>query len=115
MKSGSRPRRPAACKSFKMPNFQVVSYAFSRSKNIAVACCFWIKASRIKAGLWCGWKFTELVLREEGSLWWEGFVKQIGFMPKMKKSEFVMDDENGESTAEDAVTGLGESQIERVG
>jgi len=39
MKSGSRPRRPASCKSFKMPNFQVVSYAFSRSKNIAVACC----------------------------------------------------------------------------
>ena len=42
-------------------------------------------------------------------------MKQIGFMPKMKKSEFVMDDENGESTAEDAVAGLGESQIERVG
>jgi len=33
MKSGSRPRRPASCKSFKMPNFQVVPYAFSRSKN----------------------------------------------------------------------------------
>jgi len=46
MKSGSRPRRPASCKSFKMPNFQVVSYAFSRSKNIAVACCFWIKDSK---------------------------------------------------------------------
>jgi len=30
---------------------QVVSYALSRSKNIAVACCFWIKASRIKSDL----------------------------------------------------------------
>jgi len=40
--------RPVSCKSFKMPNFQVVSYAFSRSKKIAVACCFWIKASGTK-------------------------------------------------------------------
>ena len=39
MKSGSWPRRPVSCKSFKMPIFQVVSYAFSRSKKIAVACC----------------------------------------------------------------------------
>ena len=37
------------------------------------------------------------------------------FYAENEKSEVVMDDENGESTAEDAVAGLGESQIERVG
>ena len=52
IKSGSRPRRPASCKSFKMLNFQVVSYTFSSLKKIAVACCFWIKACRTKDTLY---------------------------------------------------------------
>ena len=64
MKSGSRPRRPASCKSFKMPNFQVVSYAFSRSKNIAVAYCFWIKASRIKDSKRTSWSVVLRPLRK---------------------------------------------------
>ena len=33
MKSGILPRRPAKYKSFRIPYFQVVSYAFSRSKK----------------------------------------------------------------------------------
>ena len=36
------------CRSLKMPNLHVVSYAFSKSKKIAVTCCFWTKASLAK-------------------------------------------------------------------
>ena len=36
IKLGNRPLRPISCKSFMMPCFHVVSYAFSRSKNIAL-------------------------------------------------------------------------------
>ena len=35
----------ALCRSFMIPYLQVVSYAFSRSKNIATRCCFCIIAS----------------------------------------------------------------------
>ena len=48
IKFGKRPVRPISCKSFMMPYFHVVSYAFSRSKNIATQCSFLINASRIK-------------------------------------------------------------------
>ena len=46
MKHGNLPRSPTLCKSFIMPYFHVLSYAFSRSKNIATACCRCTKASR---------------------------------------------------------------------
>ena len=36
------------------------------------------------------------------SLSWEGFVKQVG----LKEYEGLMDEESGESTQEDAVTGV---------
>ena len=48
IKFGKRPVRPISCKSYMMPYFHVVSYAFSRSKNIATQCYFLINASRIK-------------------------------------------------------------------
>ena len=48
IKFGNRFLRPISCKSFMMPYFHVVSYAFSRSKNIATQCSFLINASRIK-------------------------------------------------------------------
>ena len=48
IKFGSRPPRPISCKSFMMPYFHVVSYAFSRSKNIAATCSFLTNASCIK-------------------------------------------------------------------
>jgi len=35
MKHGNLSQSPALCKSFIMPYFHVLSYAFSRSKNIA--------------------------------------------------------------------------------
>ena len=55
MKSGSRPRKPASCKSFMMPYFHVVSYAFSKSKKMAVTCCFWVKQS---VSQWNAWPAT---------------------------------------------------------
>ena len=48
IKFGKQPLRPISCKSFMMPYFHVVSYAFSRSKNTATQCSFLINASRIK-------------------------------------------------------------------
>ena len=48
IKFGNRPLRPISCKSFMMPYFHIVSYAFSRSLNIATQCSFLINASRIK-------------------------------------------------------------------
>jgi len=41
-------------------------------------------------------KSVESVLRLEGSLWWERFVKEIGLEPGVK--EGVMDGESGELT-----------------
>ena len=48
IKFGNRPLRPISRKSFLMPYFHVVSYAFSRSKNIATQCSYFTNASRIK-------------------------------------------------------------------
>ena len=48
IKFGNWPLRPISCKFFMMPYFHVVSYAFSRSKNIATQCSFLTNASRIK-------------------------------------------------------------------
>ena len=48
IKFGNRPLTPISCKSFMMPYFHVVSYAFSSSKNIATQCSFLTNASRIK-------------------------------------------------------------------
>jgi len=64
MQSRSRPHRPASCKSFKMPNCQVVSYAFSRSKKITVACCLLIKASRTKDSKRTSWSVVLRPLRK---------------------------------------------------
>jgi len=41
-------------------------------------------------------KSVESVLRPEESLWWERFVKEVGFEPRVKKR--VMDGESGELT-----------------
>jgi len=41
-------------------------------------------------------KSMESVLRLEGSLWWERFVKEIGLEPGVKDK--VMDGESGELT-----------------
>jgi len=41
-------------------------------------------------------KSVESVLRLEGSLWWERFVKEVGLEPGVK--EGVMDGESGELT-----------------
>ena len=43
-------------------------------------------------------KSVESVLRLEGSLWWERFVKEVGLEPGVKERERVMDGESGELT-----------------
>jgi len=43
----------------------------------------------------------ETVLRDDGSLWWEEFVKQVTFKPGA--NEGVVDDEGEESTEKDHV------------
>jgi len=43
-------------------------------------------------------KSMESVLRPEGSLWWEIFVKEVGFEPEVKEKEVVIDDMSGEVT-----------------
>jgi hypothetical protein len=48
IKVGTLPFNPISKRSFKMPYFHVVSYAFSRSKKINTACSFLAKAFRIK-------------------------------------------------------------------
>ena len=45
IKLGSLPFNPMLSRSFMIPYLQVVSYAFSRSKNIDKRCCFCIIAS----------------------------------------------------------------------
>ena len=51
------------------------------------------------------------VLREVESLWWEGFVNEVGFKPAVKESEGAIDDESGEMTGEE-VTGAGQGESE---
>ena len=48
IKFGSLPFNPLLCWSFMIPYFQVVSYAYSRSKNIVTRCRFWMFASLIE-------------------------------------------------------------------
>ena len=48
IKFGSLPFIPLLCRSFMIPNLQVVSYTFSRSKNITTRCCFCMIASCIE-------------------------------------------------------------------
>jgi len=43
-------------------------------------------------------KSVESVLRPEGSLWWERFVKEVGRKPGVKEREGVVDGESGELT-----------------
>jgi len=40
-------------------------------------------------------KSLESVLRPEGSLWWERFVKEVGLEPRVKEIEGVLDVESG--------------------
>ena len=47
-KFANPPLSPNTCRSRKIPYFQVVSKAFSKSKNTATTCSFLTKASRIK-------------------------------------------------------------------
>jgi len=41
---------------------------------------------------------VESVLRLEGSLWWERFVKKVGLEPGLKEIEGVMDGDSSELT-----------------
>ena len=47
-KNANLPLTPSSCRSRKIPYFQVVSYAFSKSKNTATTCSFLTKTSRIR-------------------------------------------------------------------
>ena len=64
IKFGIRPLRPISCKSFMMPYFHIVSYAFSRSKNIATQCSFLINASRIKDSNRTKWSLIPYFIRK---------------------------------------------------
>ena len=64
MKHGSRPRKPSSCRSRNMLCFQVVSYAFSRSKKMATTCSFLIKASLTKLSNLTKWSTVERFLRK---------------------------------------------------
>jgi len=64
MKSGSRPHQPASCKSFMMPYFHVVLYAFFKSKKMAVTCCSWILPSLIKVSKRTSWSVVLRPLRK---------------------------------------------------
>ena len=44
MKMGKRHLIPRSCRPCIMPYYHAVSYAFSMSKNMAIACLFMIKA-----------------------------------------------------------------------
>jgi len=50
-------------------------------------------------------KSVESVLRLEGSLWWEKFVKEVGLETEVKEREGVMDGESGELTELEEVVG----------
>jgi len=41
-------------------------------------------------------KAVESVVRTEGSLWWERFVKKVGLEPGVKEREGLMHGESGE-------------------
>ena len=62
MKFGSLPFNPNACWSFMIPYQQVVSYAFSRSKNIATRCCFCMIASHMEVSNLTIWSRVNLQL-----------------------------------------------------
>jgi len=60
-------------------------------------------------------KSVESVLRPEESLWWERFVKEVGFRQVLCqewKREGVMDDESGELTEWEDVVWTGKSETE---
>ena len=63
IKHGNRPRKPSSCRSRNMPCFQVVSYAFSRSKKMATTCSFLIKACLTKVSNFTKWSTVEFFLR----------------------------------------------------
>ena len=63
IKFGNRPLRSISCKSFMMPYLHVVSYAFSRSKNIAKSCSFLTNASGIKDSNRTKWSLVLWFLR----------------------------------------------------
>jgi len=48
---------------------------------------------------------VESVLRPEGSLWWERFVKKVGLEPGVKQRERVMDGESGKLREYEDVAG----------
>ena len=43
MKSGSLPLKPRSYRSLTTPYFRVVLYSFSKSRKIAIRCCFFYK------------------------------------------------------------------------
>ena len=60
IKFGSLPFNPM-CRSFMIPDLQVVLYAFSRSKNIATS-CFCIIASHMEVSNLTTWSIVDLWL-----------------------------------------------------
>jgi len=59
-------------------------------------------------------KSVESVLRLEGSLWWERFVKEVGLSRQWKR-EGVMDGESGELTEWEEVVGAWTGRAETEG
>ena len=62
IKLESLPFNPMLSRSFMIPYLQVVSYAFSRSKNIAKRCCFCIIASLMEVSNLTTWTIVDLWL-----------------------------------------------------
>ena len=61
IKFGSLPFNPMLCRSLMIPCHLVVSYAFSRSKNITTRCFFMI-ASRVEVSYLTTWSIVDLQL-----------------------------------------------------
>ena len=68
MKFGNLPRSPRLWWSFIIPNLQVVSFAFSRSKKTAIRSCFWILLSLIEVSNLTTWSIVDCRFRK---LHWE--------------------------------------------
>ena len=54
------------------------------------------------------------LLRPEGSLWWERFVKKVGLEPGVKEREGVMDGESGKLREQEDMAGAYRLLLKRI-